>query len=279
VRKAITLRMFPPEMNALSRVELARDAGYEGVEINLEPGQEYTLESSESEFARLRSEIEARGMCVSAVYDREQWHHPMTSQNRATRERCQAIIEGLARAASTLGADVVLVAPGGVDNSILAPKPEIVPYEIAYRNAQAVLRELACTVGERYRVHLAVENCPDKFLLSPLEFARFLDEIESPWVGAYFDVGNVIRVGFPEDWIPILGQRIKRVHFKDFRFSLNSDVPLLAGDVNWPAVRKALDIIQYDSWVTAEVLPPYRYHGERLIYETSASIDAVLGLS
>lgn len=281
MRKAITLRMFPDNMDTLRRLEIARDAGFEGVEVNLEPWQEYSLNTDERELIRLRREIEARGMCVSAVYDREQWHYPITSQQPATRERCQTIIQGLARAATILGTDAVLVMPGAVDNSILAPNPEIVPYAIAYQNAQAVLRCLGHTAGERHHVHLVAENCPGKFLVSPLEFARFLDEIGSPWVGACFDTGNALWYGFPEHWVPVLGSRIRRVHLKDNRLVSASTVvatPLLAGDVNWPAVRQALEAIPYDSWVTAEIFPPFRYHGERLIYETSASIDAIFDL-
>jgi hexulose-6-phosphate isomerase len=273
--------MFPPEMKTLRRLEIARDAGFEGVEVNLEPWEEYSLAAGDDELAALRRAIEARGLRVSAVYDREQWHFPMSSRNPATRERCRDIITGLVRAATILGSDTVLVMPGGTDNSVLAPQPEIVPYEIAYRNSQAVLRELAATACEQNGVNLGAENCPSKFLYSPLEFCRFLDEINSPWVGAYFDVGNVIPYGFPEHWIPLLDQRIKRVHFKDIRLSAGGGAcatPLLAGDVNWPAVRESLRGVGYDSWITAEVIPHYRHHPERLIYETSASMDAILGL-
>ena len=127
---------------------------------------------------------------------------------------------------------------------------------------------------------LAAENCPGKFLITPLEFARFLDEIESEWVSAYFDIGNALWYGCPEHWIPVLGSRVWRVHVKDNRLMGGGTVapaPLLAGDVNWPAVREALAAIRYDSWLTAEVIPGYRYHGERLIYETSASMDAIFG--
>jgi L-ribulose-5-phosphate 3-epimerase len=280
VRKSITLRMFPDDMPTLRRVEIARDAGYDGVEINLEPWQEYTLASGEDDLARLHREITARGMCVSAVYSREQWHYPMTSRSPQTRSRCKAVVEGLARCAVVLGAGTVLIMPGGVDNSVLAPQPEIVPYLAAYENSLATLRELARTAGERYEVTLAVENCPAKFLLSPLEFARFIDAIDSPWVKAYFDTGNALPYGFPEDWIDILGARIHAVHFKDLLLRSGSVVcatALLGGDVNWPAVRRALAGIHFDGWVTAEVLTPYRYHSERLIYETSASIDAICG--
>lgn len=280
MRKSITLKAFPGAMPTLSRVELARRAGYEGVEINLEPSEEYTLESTDSDLARLVREIEARGMHVSALYSREQWKYPISSLDTNIRRRGQEIIERLARSAPILRTDAVLVLPGAVDNSLFVTPPDIVPYDVAYRNAQSALREIVHNLGDQFAVHLALENVWGKFLLSPLELARFVDELESPWVGIYFDVGNVLRTGFPEHWIPILGERIKRVHFKDFRVSIGNVggfVNLLEGDVNWPAVRDALDAISYDSWVTAEVLPAYQYHSERLIYETSASIDAILG--
>jgi hexulose-6-phosphate isomerase len=105
-----------------------------------------------------------------------------------------------------------------------------------------------------------------------------VDEIGSPWVGVYFDVGNVLRTGVPEHWVVILGSRIRRVHLKDFRESsgsLDGFVGLLQGDVNWPAVAAALRSIEYDSWVIAEVLPPYRFHADRLVHETSGAIDAI----
>lgn len=281
MQKSITLRAFPPTMNTLERVELARRAGYQGVEVNLEPAEEYTLHSEERDLSRLRKEIEARGMSVSAVYSREQWKCPITSQSPETRKQGEWIIERLAWAANVLGTDAVLVVPGAVDNGIFVDPPEIVPYDVAYGNAQTTLREIAHKMSEQYSVYLAIENVWGKFLLSPLELAAFVDGIGSRWVGVYFDVGNVLRTGFPEHWIPILGSRIKRVHFKDFRQSignLHGFVNLLEGDVNWPAVRDALASIHYDSWVTAEVLPTYRYHSERLVQETSLSIDTILEL-
>lgn len=143
MRKSITLRAFPPAMNTRSRVDLARAAGYEGVEINLEPGGEYTLDSSEKDLTDLRRYIENQGMQISSVYNRQQWQYPITSQNPETRRRGQAIIESLVRIAPLLGTDAALVVPGAVDNSLFAPQPEIVPYDIAYQNAQATLRDIA----------------------------------------------------------------------------------------------------------------------------------------
>jgi len=280
MRKSITLRAFPPHMDTLSRCRLARDAGYDGVEINLEPDEEYTLDSSEGDLRQLRTEIEALGMCVSSVYCRKQWEFPITSQNHETRARGKEIIVSLVRAASLLGSGAVLVVPGAVDNSLFSSEPEFVAYDVAYRTAQTVLCEIAQSLEANPGVYLTVENVWNKFLLSPLEFARFIDEINHPRVGVYFDVGNILRTGFPEHWIRILGARIKRVHFKDFRLAVDNAhgfVTLLEGDVNWPAVRTALNKIGYDSWVAAEVLPAYQHHGEQLIYETSRKIDVILG--
>src|SRR5512143_1599705 len=140
MRKSITLRMFPPEMDTLSRLDLASAAGFAGVEVNLEPWQEYSLASRDDELVSLRRAIEARGLCVSTIYDREQWRYPMSSRDPAVRARCREIIAGLVRSATILGADAVLVMPGAVDNGLLAPQREIVPYDMAYRNAIDVLR-------------------------------------------------------------------------------------------------------------------------------------------
>jgi len=279
--KSLSLRMFPPDMDTAGRLDLARAAGFAGVEVNLEPWQEYSLDSSTQELAELRRAIESRGLRVSTVYDREQWHYPMSSRDAVVRARCREIIARLARAATILGADTVLVMPGSVDNRILAPHPEIVPYDIAYRNAAEVLAELAKTVCDVHRVHLAVENCPGKFLVSPLEFAALVDAIGSPWVGCCLDTGNALWYGFPEHWVSILGPRIKRVHLKDNRSAPDGAItatPLLAGDVNWPAVRDGLAAIGYDGWLVAEVYPHYRFHPERLVFDTSAAIDAIFGI-
>lgn len=279
MRKSITLRAFPAQMGMAARLRLARDAGYEGVEVNLEPEEEYTLEASDEALLGLRRQVEGFGLQVSSVYSRTQWLNPITSQNAETRGRGKAIILALAHAAACLGTDAVLVVPGAVDNSIFCKEPEIVPYDVAYETAQGVMRELAAEMKGFPGVHLLVENVWNKFLLSPLEFARFVDEIDHPQVGVYFDVGNILHTGYPEHWIRILGRRIQRVHFKDFRLAVDNEhgfVTLLEGDVNWPAVCEALAAIGYDSWVAAEVLPAYRYFGAELIYELRRKMDVIL---
>lgn len=261
------------------RLEVARAAGFEGVEVNLEPGEAVSLDSTREDLAAFRAKVESTGLVISAVYSRLQWSFPITSQVKEKRAGGQAIIERLVQAAPALGTDVVLTLPGAVDNSLFAADPEIVGYDSAYDTAQEVLGAVARGAAGDAGVILAVENTWNKFLLSPLEFRRFIQEIDSPLVGVYFDVGNALRTGVPQDWIRILGSAIKRVHLKDFRTSvgnINGFVNLLEGDVEWPAVIDALKGVGYDSWLTAEVLPSYRHHSYRLIEATSAAMDSII---
>jgi len=160
-----------------------------------------------------------------------------------------------------------LVVPGAV-NVAFEPGSEIVEYDVAYERALSALKELA-PVAEELKVSIGVENVWNKFLLSPMEMRDFIDAVGSPYVGSYFDVGNVLFCGYPEHWVKILGSRIKKVHFKDYRRnvgSLDGFVDLLAGDVDYKSVKAALDKIGYDNWVTAEMLPPYAQYPETIIY-------------
>jgi hexulose-6-phosphate isomerase len=278
--KSITLRAFPADMPLPRALALARDAGFDAVEVNLEPGHECSLESSDAEVRALGAAINAHGLKISAVYSRQQWHYPTTSSDPAIVARGKDIIRRLATCGSLLGSDAVLVVPGAVDNGVFAAAREVVPYDLAYERAGDAMREVArLVVADGYRGMLCVENVWNKFLLSPLEMRRFIDEIDHPSVGVFFDVGNILLYGFPDHWIRILGDRIKRVHVKDFRTAvgtLHGFTGLLQGDVDWPAVVTALRDIRYDSYLTAEVLPAYRHHAERLIHECGAAMDAIM---
>ena len=139
----------------------------------------------------------------------------------------------------------------------LLPDGEVVPYDVCYQRATDSIFQIAPT-AEELGVSIAVENVWNKFLLSPLEMRSFIDQFHSRNVGAYFDVGNVLLTGYPEQWIRILGSRIKRIHIKDFKRSIGTIdgfVDLLEGDVDFEAVKKALAEIGYDGFVTAEMLP------------------------
>jgi L-ribulose-5-phosphate 3-epimerase len=279
--KSITLRAFPADLHVEQSLDLARSAGFDAVEINLEPNSIYTLESGNAEIRQLAEAVAARNLKVSAVYSRQQWQFPLTSSDPRIAARCRQIIRRLAECATLLGSDAVLVVLGGVDNGLFATRREIVPYDAAYERARDAMGDLAAgLVGSSFAGSLCIENVWNKFLLSPLEMRRFVDEVGTRSVGVYFDVGNVLIHGFPDQWIRILGPRIKRIHFKDFRTAVGTVhgfTGLLQGDVDWPAVISALTEIGYASYLTAEVLPAYRHHGDRLIFECAAAMDAIIG--
>ena len=163
------------------------------------------------------------------------------------------------------------------------PGAEVVPYADAYDRALDFVRRLA-PVAEAAGVTICVENVWNKFLLSPLEMRAFIDAASSRAVAAYFDAGNALLTGYPEHWIAALGPRIRRVHFKDFRRAVGTVdgfCDLLSGDVDWPAVMRALRAIRYDGWVAAEMIPPvpfYKHCPEVLIHNTSRALDAILAL-
>lgn len=277
VKKSISLRCFAPQMPVQERLSLASSAGYDGVEINFEPTEEFPPDSSDEDLRRLARMLDAEGLSVSAVYNRQQWFNPINSRDVATRDRGRDIIARLIDFAAALRSEMVLVVPGVVDNGIFVDPPEIIPYQHAYETSVSALKELGAYAAAS-GITLGLENVWNKFLLSPLEFRNFLSEIDSPGVAMYFDTGNVLRTGFPEDWIDILGHWIRAVQVKDFRLAVDNRegfAGLLQGDVDWPAVRASLERIGYDGWITGEVLPSYKFHADRLIYETSAAIDAI----
>ena len=150
--------------------------------------------------------------------------------------------------------------------------------KISQNNMDELAIAIKQEIAEKYDIKIGIENVWNKFLLSPLEFRVFIDKIDSPYVGAYFDVGNVLLTGYPEHWIRILGSRIKKVHFKDYRREpggFGSFVDLLSGDVNYPAVMDAFADVGYNGFCNAEMMPPYKHFPEQNIYNTSATMDRI----
>jgi hexulose-6-phosphate isomerase len=179
--------------------------------------------------------------------------------------------------AKALGADTVLIVPGSVAVEFVPERP-VVAYDVCWERGLAAMKRLA-PVAEEAGVQIGVENVWNQFLLSPLEMRAFIDAVGSPYVGSYFDVGNVVYSGYPEQWIRILGKRIKKVHFKDYRRNpggLNCFTDLLSGDVNWPEVMRAFADIGYDDWTTGEMIPPYTHAADQIILNTAASMDRIL---
>jgi hexulose-6-phosphate isomerase len=278
--KSVTLRAFPPDMDMLDRCRLAARAGFQAVELNLESGGFPGPKSSEAELLAFGASVRDLGLAFSSIYSREQWRTLISSADPVQRQQGHDLILRLIEVAQLLDIGAVLVIPGAVDDSLFGKAPELIPYDVAWERVSEELARLL-PIAQQAGVTLAIENVPSKFLVSPLEMARFVDELNHPSLGVYFDVANAMLYGIPEHWVRILGRRIARLHVKDYRQDvggLRGFCGLLQGDIDWPAVVAALQFIGYDGFITSEVLPAYHYHNDRLIYDTSAAISTIFEL-
>ncbi len=245
-------------------LQLCREIGYQGLEILLTESGELTMTSGPSDYEAIRRMSEAAGVELTSICGAGD----LSDNDPAVRDAYKAQIRKMLEAAEALGLDTVLVT-GGRTN-------EKVPYDVAFERQLAALQELA-PEAERRRVNIGLENIWNKLLISPLEFRDFLDRIGSEYVGCYFDTGNVLLYGYPEQWIRILGKRIKKIHFKDFRIDHNERryewSQLMQGQVDWPAVMREIRVIGYDDYVITEVC------GDRSVYEETCRImDTILAL-
>lgn len=258
-------------------MDLAKKAGFEGIELALMAEGDLTPNSTDAQLAKIRAYADKIGIKLPSLASGLCWGASFTSDDPAEREEAHRIVVAQLRAAKALGADTILVIPGSVSVEFVPERP-IVSYDVCWDRALDAMKRLA-PIAEEYGVHIGIENVWNKFLLSPLEMRAFVDAVGSDYVGVYLDTGNVMFAGYPEQWIRILGSRIKKVHFKDYRFApggLNCFVDLLSGDVNWPEVMKAFNEIGYDGWAAGEMIPQYTYASDQIIYNTSASMERIL---
>ncbi|RIX47271.1 sugar phosphate isomerase/epimerase [Paenibacillus nanensis] len=280
MKKGINIWSFKEGSTIQECIQLAQKAGFEGIELSLNESGELGLDATDKDVHAIKSWLDDAGLEIAGLATGLYWNYSMTSADQSKRRKAIDIGKKQLELASAFGVDAVLVIPGAVGVDFI-PGSEVVPYDAAYERASEAIAELvphAASAG----VSIAIENVWNKFLLSPLELRRFIDDQGSSYVGSYFDVGNVVHSGYPEQWIRILGDRIKKVHFKDYRRQtggLHGFVDLLAGDVDYPAVVQALREIGYEGYVTAEMIPPYSHHSEQIIFNTSAAMDAILGRS
>lgn len=291
IRKGINIWSFPAALDLPGCMKLAREAGFLGIELALSAKGPLSMQSSDQEIMRIRQMAADHGLAVSGLATGLYWQFSLTSDIHRNRERALDIARRQLEAAALLGTDAALVCPGAVgvdfkpedvvpdvDEMEFFAGSEVIPYDVAYERATEGFMTLAPHAAA-LGVHIGVENIWNKFLLSPLEMRAFVDGIRSPWVGVWLDVANMLAFGYPEQWIRILGQRIVKVHFKDYRRSvggLDGFVDLLAGDVDWPAVMAALREIGYEGWVNGEMCPTYRHHTTQMIYNCSAAMDRIL---
>lgn len=284
MRKGVNQWCFPADWTVERMLTEAAAAGFEGVELNvaeaagsntsalvqglgLKDANGLTTTSTTADARATAARAKELGLTIPSLSTALHWQYPLTDpvQGRKGREIVRRMLE-LAEAA---GAGAILVVPGLVT--------EAVPYDAAYDRAAEALADLAAD-AKAHNVIIGVENVWNKFLLSPLEFRRFLDDVGSDWVKAYFDVGNVLVNGFPDQWIRILGSRLARVHVKDFRQNvgnIHGFAPLLEGDVNWPAVRQALRDVNYSGYVSVEVPPPAHFP-EAALRQAAQALDLIL---
>ena len=292
IRKGINIWSFGQTHSLASCMRIAKDAGFEGIELALSAEGPLSLTSSDSEISAIRRSAEECGIEINALASGLYWQYSLTSDRKDIREKAKHVAIRQMEIGKLLGADTVMVCPGavGVDFKPQDVVPdanetaffvgnEIIDYDVAYERSVDAMRELAHH-AEKIGIHIGIENIWNKFLLSPLEMRGYIDEINSSYIGVWLDTGNMMMFGYPEQWIKILNRRIIKVHFKDFRCavkSLDGFVDLLAGDVNWIKVREGLECIGYEGWVNGEMCPTYRQYTDQMIYNCSQAMDCILG--
>jgi hexulose-6-phosphate isomerase len=257
IRKAVYAGMLPRQLNWMEKFAVARAAGFEAVECDTASEPQTAVE--------IKRAAEAAGVRIHSVMNQAHWKFPLSSGDSKVVAEGLKGMETSLRNASLWGADTVLLVPAVVD----ARTSYRDAYERSRKNVQTLL-----PLARQLKVIIAIENVWNKFLLTPLEFAAYVDSFKSPWLRAYFDVGNIALYGFPQDWIRILGKRIVKLHLKDFSFRKNvaAFTALGEGDLDWPAIRQALTEIGYSGYATCE-LPS---GDEEYLKEVGRRVDRLL---
>jgi L-ribulose-5-phosphate 3-epimerase len=289
---------FPAALNLSACLRSAKAAGFAGFELSLETAEallpeaynEETesilaiqksvgllepkpdgvrFESAHEDCPEIKTMAQQAAINITSISTMQLFYYPLSSPIPTVKSRAVEIVRCMIDVMAGLGGDLVLVAPGMVTGAS--------DYAETWPRTRAAIEELL-PYAEEKKIQLALENIWNKFLLSPIEFAQFIDDFRSPWIGAYFDVANILAYGNPDQWIRHLGSRLLRVHFKDYRLDLGGIqgfTHLLHGDVPWGKVRQALFDIQYDGWIIAEVTP-YRAYSEQTIPDTYAAMQHIL---
>jgi L-ribulose-5-phosphate 3-epimerase len=240
IKKACLFTMLrePAGATIEEKFRMGREAGFEEIECPTTPDQARAEE--------MLAASKKTGLRIHSVMNQEHWNSPLSSSDRAVVDKSMEGMRTSLRNAKLWGADTVLLVPAVVNAQT--------SYSEAWERSQREIRKLI-PLAQESKAIIAIEEVWNKFLLSPLEFAKYVDEFNSPWVKAYFDVGNVQISGFPHDWIRVLGKRIVKLHIKDFSFRKNvaTFTPLLEGDIDFKAIHAALLDIGYKGTATTEV--------------------------
>lgn len=279
--KAISVWALPPAWVSIEQFPATfyrlRALGFEGIELAFDPTGPIGFASTVEEMAHLRQAADAAGIRITSLATGAFFATHFAQDDPAQRAAARRIMVKMLELGQALGITSLLTIPGSVDVA-WDPSVPVLPYDVVFSRCHEGLLGVLPEC-ERTGVRIGVENVWNNFLLSPLEMRDFIDAFNSPYIGAYFDVGNVIPTGYPEQWIAILGSRIIGIHVKDYRRAVGSlagFVDLLEGDVNWPAVMAALRAVPYDGPLVAEI-GLYRHYPLAALEHTSNAMDWILG--
>ena len=243
LKKAVKFGMVQGDLTIMEKFQLLKDVGYDGVEFSA-PNAYDTKE--------VLAARDKTGLPIHGIVDSVHWNDTLSDPDPAKRQKGLDGLKSAIKTAKEYGATSVLLVPAVVSKKVA--------YHEAYERSQTEIKK-AIPLAEDNGIRILFENVWNNFLLSPVEAARYIDEFESPVVGAYFDVGNVVRYGWPEHWIKALGKRIGKLDIKEYSRKKQMDegpwkgfgVKIGDGDCDWPAVMKALEEVGYNGWATAEV--------------------------
>ncbi len=283
MKKSINLWAFPypQRMNLQECLQLAKDAGFDAIELNYDLDNDLSPKSGAKEYAAIRKMADGIGIEISGLCSFLFWPYPLSSNDEAKRNRGIELAGLIAQAAHDLGVENVLVVPGAV-HIPWRTDHDPVPNDVCDRRAREAVGRLLKQAA-KLKVSLNMENIFfNGYLMTPMEMNAFVDSFGDEKCGVHFDTGNISMFQNAEHWVPILGKRTRNIHFKEFTkkgtdYSLETFRPLLDGTTNWPAVMEGLAATGYSGFVTFEYFHPYPHYPEALIYQTSDSLDRILG--
>ena len=269
-RKAIMYSTIGVRGTVLEKFQAMKAAGFEGVEPMGAMNRDEVLAA-----------FKATGLQAASVCDHLHWLKPLSAPDEATRKLgFDALILAL-EDAKAYGATSVLLVPGVVAGN----GREGSTYQECWDRSIVEIRK-AIPIAKNLGVKIAIENVGNNFITTPEQAVDYLDAINSEWVGWHFDIGNVGRRGpAAEKWIQVIGKRILRLHIKDYSAQPADPAAkggaarpkLLEGATNWPAVMETLNEVGYQGFLTFEYFHPYPHYPEALVYQTSDSLDRMLG--
>ena len=243
MKKSLKYGMVQVDGSVEDKFRLLKEICYDGVELDSPSGLD------EDEVLRAR---DATGLLIPGVVDSVHWQKTLSDPDPNVRGEGRRGLETAINQCARYGGTTVLLVPAVVNKNVT--------YDQAYERSQDEIRKVLPLCDET-GIKIAIENVWNNFLLSPMEAARYVDEFENPNIGWYFDVGNIVNYGYPEQWVRILGPRLFKLDIKEFSRQKRNDeglwkgfqVKLLEGDCDWPAVMQAIDDIGYNGWGSAEV--------------------------